>query len=59
MNFEIYRDNGGLFHWRLDGDDGKRLAVSSAAFTTAEAARVAAQDVHANAGAATGPDAPA
>lgn len=59
MNFEIYSDNGGRFHWRLDGDDGKPLAVSSAAFATAEAARVAAQDVHAHAGAATGADAPA
>ena len=59
MNFEIYSDNSGLFHWRLDSDDGKRLAVSGVTFTTAEAARLAAQDVLANAGAATGPDAPA
>ena len=57
MNFEIYSDNTGQFHWRLDSDDGKRLAVSGAAFATAEAARLAAQDVHANAGAATGADA--
>ena len=59
MNFEIYSDNGGLFHWGLDGDDGKRLAVSGATFTTAEAARLAAQEVHAHAGTATGADAPA
>ena len=59
MNFEIYSDNGGLFHWRLDSDDGRRLAVSGTTFATAEAARLAAQDVHANAGAATGADAPA
>ena len=26
MNFVIYSDNGGQFHWRLDSDDGKPVA---------------------------------
>jgi uncharacterized protein YegP (UPF0339 family) len=56
MNFVIYSDNGGRFHWRLDSDDGKPVAVSGAAFTSADAARRAASDVHDRAGAATGTD---
>lgn len=56
MNFVIYSDNGGDYHWRLDSDDGKPVAVSGAAFTSADAARRAASDVHDRAGAATGTD---
>jgi len=26
MNFVIYSDNGGDYHWRLDSDDGKPVA---------------------------------
>ena len=54
MNFEIYSDNGGLFHWRLDNEDGEPVAVSHAAFTSADAARRAAGEVHDHAGSATG-----
>lgn len=45
MQFVIYRDNGAQYHWRLNGDDGTKLAVSAASFTTAEGAREAATDV--------------
>jgi uncharacterized protein YegP (UPF0339 family) len=54
MNFVIYSDNGGQFHWRLDNEDGKPVAVSYAAFTSADAARQAAGEVHDHASAATG-----
>ena len=52
MRFEIYRENGAQFHWRLVGDDGTKLAVSATTFPSAQAARRAASDVRLNAGAA-------
>ena len=52
MKFVIYSDNGGRYHWRLDGDDGKPVAVSGGIFASEDAARAAATDVHDNAGAA-------
>jgi len=54
MEFEIYRESGERFHWRLMGDDGTRLAVSALTFRSAEAARRAADEVREHAGAATG-----
>jgi uncharacterized protein YegP (UPF0339 family) len=54
MQFEIYRENGAQFHWRLVGDDGTKLAVSATTFPSAQAARRAAADVRLNAGAADG-----
>jgi uncharacterized protein YegP (UPF0339 family) len=54
MRFEIYRDNGAQFHWRLVGDDGAKLAVSATVFGSAEDARRAAGDVRLNAGSADG-----
>jgi hypothetical protein len=57
MRFEIYGENGAQFHWRLVGDDGAKLAVSAAAFGSAEDARRAAGDVHLNAGSADGSEA--
>jgi|tagenome__1003787_1003787.scaffolds.fasta_scaffold20989654_4 uncharacterized protein YegP (UPF0339 family) len=56
MQFVIYSDNSGQFHWRLDNTDGNALAFSGAAFTSAAAARRAAADVHDHAGAAGGTD---
>ena len=56
MQFVIYSDNGGQFHWRLDDTDGKALATSGAAFSSAAAARRAAIDVHDHAGTAGGTD---
>jgi uncharacterized protein YegP (UPF0339 family) len=52
MQFEICRENGAQFHWRLVGDDGTKLAVSATTFASAQAARRAAVDVRFNAGAA-------
>jgi hypothetical protein len=54
MQFVIYKDNGGRFHWRLIGDDGGKRAISAEDFGTAEEARLAAADVHERAGAAGG-----
>jgi uncharacterized protein YegP (UPF0339 family) len=54
MRFEIYRDNGGQFHWCLAGEDGTRLAVSAAAFGSPQDARRAAADVRLHAGSASG-----
>jgi hypothetical protein len=54
VQFVIYQDNGGRFHWRLVGDDAAKLAISAYDFGTAEEARVAAADVHEHAGAAAG-----
>jgi uncharacterized protein YegP (UPF0339 family) len=39
MQFAIYQDNGGHFHWRLVDGDGTRLAVSAADFDSADDAR--------------------
>lgn len=55
MNFEIYADNGGHFHWRLD-DDGKTVATSGSSYASAAAARKAAIAVHDQAGSAGGTD---
>jgi uncharacterized protein YegP (UPF0339 family) len=54
MQFEIYQDNGGQFHWRLVGDDGIEFAVSAVAFDSRQEARWAASDVHRRAGSAPG-----
>jgi uncharacterized protein YegP (UPF0339 family) len=54
MEFVIYQDNGGRFHWRLVGDAGYKPAHSADDFGTAEEARHAAADVHEHAGAAAG-----
>jgi uncharacterized protein YegP (UPF0339 family) len=56
MNFVIYADNGGHYHWRLDGADRKTLAVSGPTYASAAAARQAAADIHDQAGSATGAD---
>ena len=57
MHFEIYRDNGAQFHWRLARVDGAKLAVSATTFDSAEDARVAADGVRLNAGSADGTEA--
>jgi uncharacterized protein YegP (UPF0339 family) len=57
MRFEVYRDNGARFHWRVVGDDGAELAVSTAVFGSAEDARRAAADLGLNAGSAGGTEA--
>ena len=53
MQFEIYRDNAGEFHWRLV-DDGVRVALSAVSYASSEEAHRAAGHVHTHAGSATG-----
>ena len=50
MQIEVYKDNGGRFHWRLIGDDGIAVAVSSAKFTTERAARDSADTIRGDIG---------
>jgi uncharacterized protein YegP (UPF0339 family) len=54
MQFVIYQDNGGQYHWRLLGDAGGPVAVSAASFGSKEEARLAAVEVHMHAGGAIG-----
>ena len=54
MQFTIYKDNGGRFHWRLVGDDGTEVAVSAASFGSGDDAQRAAADVREHAATATG-----
>jgi uncharacterized protein YegP (UPF0339 family) len=50
MQIEVYRTNGGRFHWRLVADDGAVLAVSAAEFTSEQAARESAAAIRVHAG---------
>jgi uncharacterized protein YegP (UPF0339 family) len=50
VQIEVYKDNGGQFHWRLIGDDGVAVAVSSAQFTTERAAHDSADAIRAHIG---------
>jgi len=54
MQFVIYQDTGGQFHWRLVGDDGVELAACATAFGSRQDARRATADVQPRAGSATG-----
>ena len=42
MQIEVYRDNGGRFHWRLVEEGGVVLAVAVAEFPSEQAARESA-----------------
>jgi uncharacterized protein YegP (UPF0339 family) len=55
MQYVIYEDNGGLFHWRLTDADGTAVAVSATTFITADDARRAATDLHEHAASAVAP----
>ena len=50
MQFEVYKDNGGQFHWRLNEDDGAVLAVSAAEFGSQEAAEASVATIREHAG---------
>jgi uncharacterized protein YegP (UPF0339 family) len=54
VTFEIFKDNGGHFHWRLVSDGGMAVAVCAAGYGSVRDARRAAADVHLGAGSATG-----
>jgi len=47
MHVEVFKDNGGQFHWRLVADDGIALAVSVASFTSEPTAQASADAVRA------------
>jgi uncharacterized protein YegP (UPF0339 family) len=47
MQVEVFRNNGGQFHWRLVADDGITLAVSAAAFTSEPTAQASADAIRA------------
>ena len=55
MRFVIYEDNGGRFHWRLVREDGASVALSAAAFDSPADARLAAAEVHRDAGTGVSP----
>jgi uncharacterized protein YegP (UPF0339 family) len=38
VQIEVYSDDGGRFRWRVTGDNGIAVAVSSSEFTTERAA---------------------
>jgi uncharacterized protein YegP (UPF0339 family) len=50
MQFEVYRTNGGRFHWRLVAEDGVVLAVSAAEFASEQAARESVDAIRLHAG---------
>ena len=50
MQFEVYRNNGGRFHWRLKEEDGVVLAVSAAEFASEEAAEESVVAIREHAG---------
>jgi hypothetical protein len=56
MRFVIDQGNDNRFQWRLVGDDGADLAVSTVSFESATAAGGAAEDVRMNAGLAPAPE---
>ena len=50
MQFEVYKNNGGGFNWRLKEEDGVVLAVSAAEFATEQAAEESVVAVREHAG---------
>ncbi len=48
--FEVYKDKGGEFRWRLRAGNGKILAVPEDAYKTLAAAKEAVENVKTNAG---------
>jgi uncharacterized protein YegP (UPF0339 family) len=54
MQFTIYKDNGGQFHWCLVSDAGARVAVSAMSFGSAGEAQRAAAEVQEHAATAGG-----
>jgi uncharacterized protein len=52
MKFEIYRDAGGSYRWRLVSSNGQSVASSGEAFASKANAIRAAENVKANAGSA-------
>lgn len=53
MKFEIYRDQGGSYRWRLVASNGQTVASSGESFASKANAERAAENVRDNAGKAT------
>ena len=51
LEFLVYQDNGGDYHWEIVGEGGERLAQSRS-FASREDAELAARCVHDGAGSA-------
>jgi len=50
MQFEVYKNNGGRFHWRMVEEDGVVLAISAAEFASEEAAQESLGNIREHAG---------
>jgi uncharacterized protein YegP (UPF0339 family) len=55
--FEVYRDEGGNYRWRLRAANGQVVASSVESFASYANAKEAVENVKANAGSATSVDA--
>lgn len=55
--FEVHKDQGGNYRWRLKAANGQIVASSGESFSSHANASTAAQNVKANAGSATVVDA--
>jgi len=55
--FEVYRDEGGNYRWRLRTANGQVVASSCESFASHADAKEAVENVKANAGSATSVDA--
>jgi uncharacterized protein YegP (UPF0339 family) len=53
--FEVYKDTGGRYRWRLTAANGEKIASSGKSFDSESNPKRAAENVKANAGSATGP----
>jgi uncharacterized protein YegP (UPF0339 family) len=55
MTFEVYKDSGGNYRWRLTAANGQTVASSGESFASESNAKRAAENVKQNAGGASGP----
>lgn len=54
-NFEVYKDSGGNYRWRVKATNGQTTASSGESFSSHASATRAAENVRDNAGGASGP----
>jgi uncharacterized protein YegP (UPF0339 family) len=55
MRFEVYKDSGGSYRWRLIAANGQTVASSGESFASESNATRAAENVKQNAASASGP----
>ena len=51
--FEVYKDSGGNYRWRLKSSNGQTVGSSGESFSSKGAAHKAAENVKSNAGSAS------